>query len=356
VRHSFLVALLLSVLLHLMVLAAPGWRIGSGLPDMEASPVTARLLPPAVKKLPRKVVHRAAPAPQPSVVPVLPAVPPVEKEQEPEKLAEAVPTEAPVELPTEVPAEVPTTAPVEPPADKPVEKPVEPAPEINPVVPAADVPDVAPLLPRSGRIRFSILRGDGGFVVGQSIHEWRHDGKRYSISAVSETTGIAAIFKPAKVSQTSEGSFLKGELKPDSFRFDRGGNDIVTANFDWQAQKISLGDGQVIAITDGAEDFLSMFYQLMQAAQRGEGFVMAVATGRKVERYAFEWLGEEELVLKPGRYKTWHVRVRAADGGKDTTEVWLGQEVAGLPVKIRNTNRKGEVFDQVAVEIGYEGK
>ena len=88
----------------------------------------------------------------------------------------------------------------------------------------------------------------------------------------------------------------------------------------------------------------------------GEGFIMAVATGRKVERYAFEWLGEEELTLKPGRFHTWHVRVRAASGGKDTTEVWLGKEVAGLPVKIRNTDRKGDVFDQVAEQIEYEGK
>ena len=83
---------------------------------------------------------------------------------------------------------------------------------------------------------------------------------------------------------------------------------------------------------------------------------MAVANGRKVERYAFEWLGEDELALKPGHFHTWHVRVRAADGGKDTTEVWLGKEVVGLPIKIRFTDRKGDVSEQVAEEIDYEGK
>lgn len=276
---------------------------------------------PAVKPKPHKTVQEV-PAPDP--VPVEAGKP------APETVAAADTADAPPA--PEVPAEPPASTPV------------------------AAAPEIAPPLPRSGRIRYSIMRGDGGFVVGQSVHEWHHDGKHYTLSAVSETTGIAAIFKPAKVTQTSEGGFLKGELKPDNFRFDRGDNDIATASFDWQAQQITLGDGQVVPITDGAEDFLSMFYQLMQAAQRGEGFIMAVAKGSNVERYAFEWLGEEELTLKPGHFHAWHVRVRAASGGKDTTEVWLAREMAGLPVKIRFTDRKGAVFDQVAEEIEYEGK
>jgi Protein of unknown function (DUF3108) len=330
-RRSFSIALLLSALLHLIVLAAPGWQMGGGLPEMDAMPIAAQLIIPAKKKSsPRKAVHPVAAAPE--QVPVAHPAPSVEPPAQTEDVASA---------PDPAPEVVPPTPEVK---------------EANPAVVAEEIPEVAPPLPRSGRIRFSISRGTDGFAVGQSIHEWHHDNKHYSIHAISETTGIAAIFKSARVTQTSEGGFLKGDLKPENFSFDRGGNDIVSASFDWQAQKVTLGDGQIIDIADGAEDFLSMFYQLTQAAQRGEGFVMAVATGRKVERYAFEWLEEEELSLKPGRYKTWHVRVRAADGGKDITDVWLGQEVAGLPVKIRHTDRKGDVSEQVAQEISYEGK
>ena len=43
-------------------------------------------------------------------------------------------------------------------------------------------------------------------------------------------------------------------------------------------------------------------------------------------------------------------------GGKDITEVWLGKEVAGLPIMMRFTDRKGDVSEQVADEITYEGK
>jgi hypothetical protein len=324
-RRTLVLALLFSVLLHLVVFAVPGLSIGNLFADEKALPIEARLVKtakplPLTKPRPRKPAP-AAPKPpelvqnsEPAAVPAMPAEP----DTPPQADADSVP------------------------------------PETEPE--ALAIPEVAPPLPRNGRIRYSILRGRSGFVIGQAIHDWRHDGKRYLLSAVTETTGIAAIFKPVKITQVSEGGFLQGELKPESFRFDRGGNDVVTASFDWKAQQVTLGDGQVVSIADGAEDFLSMFYQLMQAAQRGEGFEMAVATGRKVERYAFEWLGEDELNLKAGRFHAWHVRVHAVSGGKDITEVWLGKEVAGLPVMMRFTDRKGDVSEQIAEEITYEGK
>ena len=325
-RRGFIAAIFLSVLLHLVVIAAPGLHLGNLFVDERSMPIEARLVKtakplPLTKPRPRKV---APVAPKP-----------------PDAVATSEPTASPAE--TTEPDTTPQT-------DTNQAPPVMAEPE----VPA--IPEVVPPLPRSGRIRYSVLRGKGGFVIGRAIHEWQHDGKHYTLNATMETTGLAAIFKSVKVTQQSAGGFLQGELKPEHFRYDRGDNDVVTASFDWNAQQVTLGDGKIVSVTDGAEDFLSMFYQLMQAAQRGEGFEMAVATGRKVERYAFEWLGEDELKLKAGQFHAWHVRVHAASGGKDITEVWLGKEVAGLPIMMRFTDRKGDVSEQVADEITYEGK
>lgn len=222
--------------------------------------------------------------------------------------------------------------------------------------PAAENAAAKTCLPRSGRIRFAVTRGEGGMVVAESIHEWHHDGLRYTMTATTRTTGLAALLKPATIVQISQGSIQNGNLKPALFHYDRGDNDIVEAVFDWSALRIRFKVGSVEALEAGTEDLLSMFYQLMQVAQNSKGLVMAVTNGRKVERYAFEWLGDEELRLKTGRVSASHVRVTAVSGGRDTTEVWLGREVAGLPVKIRNTDRKGAVFDQVAEELDYEGK
>ncbi|WP_186453893.1 DUF3108 domain-containing protein [Denitratisoma sp. DHT3] len=326
-RRGFLIALALSIALHLSVVGGPGWHVAL-LDDLlhPPPPLEARLLAPP--KLP-------APPLKPSV----PPAPPRPAGQDPghgvASWSAATAPPAPQAVPTE---------------------------ELLPAAPLAEVmaavigavPQIAPPLPRRGRLRFALVKGEGGFVVGQAIHEWHHDGQVYTIRATTETTGLAALFRPAKVVQTSSGGFFQGELRPARFEMDRGDNDVVAADFDWSAMRVTLSSGQVVAFSEGAEDMLSMFYQLMQAAQRGEGFQMAVATGRKVERYAFEWLGQETLLLKAGRFTTWHVRVRSASGGGDTTEVWLGKEAAGLPVKIRHLDRKGELFDQLAEEMDYE--
>lgn len=329
-RRGLWAALLLSLLLHLGVMSSPGWHLGGLLRDEPPELLEATLAPPPLAK-PVPPPAPVKPRPQPRSLPASPAA-----------LAAgeglAIPPAAPL-----TPAPAAVAAP--------------------PPVVAEEAPEAVIPLPQRGRIRFGVYKGGSGersLLVGRSVHEWQHDGKRYRLSASTETVGIAAMFRNVKILQSSEGGFLKGELKPATFRQDRGEGDVVESAFDWGAATVSLQNGQTAAIGEGAEDVLSMFYQLMQAAQRGEGFVMAVANGRKVERYAFEWLGEESLEIKAGSFHAWHVRIRSAVGGandgrgSDVTEVWLGKEVAGLPVRIRYTDRKGEVGDQIAEAIEYD--
>ncbi len=343
-RRAFVVGLLASLLLHLCVVAGPGWMLG-GLPEAEKPDVMEATLiaPPLPKPAPRPAVSRPRPRPVPPPTATTSAA---KAEAEPDARPAPEPAPEPVaETPAEMPAEKVSEA-----AD------AGKGGADNGTAPADAAPEVAPPLPRQGRIRFSLHKGIDGFVVGESIHAWQHDGKRYTLSATSRTTGLAALFKSATVVQSSEGGFERGELRPSRFSNDRGEGDVVTAAFDWEAKTVLQSDGKQISIAEGAEDALAMFYQLMQAAQRGEEFVMAVATGRKVERYRFEWLPEETLRLKAGPMAAWRVRVGSAGGGRDTTEVWLGKDVLGLPVKIRQTDRKGDVFELVAEEIDYEGK
>ena len=326
-QRGIWLALLISLLLHLGALISPCWHWADLLSEAPNETLEATLVAPPVKPPPR-------------------ALPP-EPSRPPKSVA---------------PSSVPSSTAESKPDSVPVSEAKQEVPPATPVV-AQEAPEVAPPLPRRGRIRFGVYKGSSGersMLVGRSVHEWQHDGKRYRMNAVLETVGIAALFKNVRVLQVSEGGFLQGELKPSLFRYDRGEGDVVEAAFDWTGKTVGLQNGQTASIGEGAEDMLSMFYQLMQAAQRGENFVMAVATGRKVERYVFDWLGEEVLDIKAGRFQSWHVRIRSASGagvdgrGTDVTEVWLGKEVAGLPVRIRYTDRKGEVGDQIAEEIDYE--
>jgi hypothetical protein len=87
-------------------------------------------------------------------------------------------------------------------------------------------------LPGKGRLRYVITRGEGGFVVGQAVHSWEHDGFTYKLQSVTETTGLAAVFKPARVFQSSRGEVTDDGLRPLEFRHERVGG-IDTASFDW---------------------------------------------------------------------------------------------------------------------------
>ncbi len=325
ITHGLAGALLVSLFLHLLLIAGPAWR----LPDLDTllgrqgAFLDARLAPPDSSRQVEQVG-----APHPARLPDAPSA------------GQARPVPAPV------PTEPAIAAPVLPEA---------PPPQISEALLSA-IPDIAQVLPRWGHIRFSVVRGEGGFEIGQALHEWKHDGHRYELTATTETTGIAALLRPAKTIQRSEGRLVHDDLVPAEFRNDRGNGDVQTAQFDWEHARVTLNGSEVVSVSGGAEDLLSMFYQLPQAAQRGTGFQMPVATGRKVERYAFEWLEEEDVKLPSGNFRCWHVRVRAASGGADTTEVWLAQSLAGLPVKIRHTDRKGGLFDQIAMDIDFEGR
>ena len=196
------------------------------------------------------------------------------------------------------------------------------------------------------------MRGDQGFVVGQAVHLWKHDDKAYEISSVTETTGLAALFRPARVTQTSEGEITAEGLQPHEYRTTR--NDVATesATFDWQAHKLRYSGERNAPISPGSQDMLSLFYQLgLQAV--GERTEIMLATGKKYERYTFASLGEEKLSTRFGEQRVLHLRT-VGETGSEATEVWLGLDLHGLPLKVRYTDRHGESFEQVAEEVEFD--
>jgi hypothetical protein len=202
-----------------------------------------------------------------------------------------------------------------------------------------------------------VSRGDQSFVIGQSLHRWSHDGKAYTLNSVTETTGIAAMIRPARVMQSSEGEVGLDGMRPRVFRTEKNGVAGDTANFDWTEMTISLSGGaqREVKLRAGAQDMLSLFYQLSALypwVPREINEIM-IATGRKFERYTFKVQGEETLPTKFGELRVLHLRTDG-DGG-EAIDIWAGLDLQNLPVKIRYTDRQGETFDQNAEDIDYEG-
>ncbi|MFA7279190.1 MAG: DUF3108 domain-containing protein [Sterolibacterium sp.] len=353
-QQRLMLALLISLLLHLVAVLVPGRY--SPIPDDNLSAIPAAQLDAYLLPLPHdKTLAPVVPAPAPRKRPVRKSsLLPLPSLMAPETAA--------IELPPAVPGSLPE--PAQNAAATPV--PLQPQPQPHEgregeavAQRTADAEAAEATLPRQGHIRFSISRGDQGFVVGQSVHRWSHDGKRYALSSITETTGLAALFKPARVLQSSEGEIGPAGLRPNVFRTERDGISGEAASFDWTGMKLKLSAGsqREVALAGGAQDMLSMFYQLgtaytAAARENNEPYVFMVATGRKFERYPFEVLREETLTTRQGEVRTVHLRTAAEI---EAIDVWLGLDLRGLPVKIRYTDRQSETFEQNVDEIEFDG-
>lgn len=324
-----LIAFVASAAIHAAALLGPGWALpdwnrDETLPPLEAQlvmpppashPVTAEAVaPPERKPLPH-------PSRQPRHLPRAAAAPPVEAA--PEDATPLTGAAAASALP--------------PPAA------VSPAPTFNP----------ATVLAAQGRVRYIITRGEGGFVVGQSVHTWQRDGSAYMLENVTETTGIAALFKPARIVQQSRGEITAAGLQPHAVHQEdkKGTRDAV---LDWTARQITAADLSA-ALPEGTQDMLSMNYQLawqLAALPPGSApppvIALPIITRRAVEIYRFEFVDAADMAYNQRSFHTLRYRTK---NGTDIIELWFAPELRGLPLQIRFIDRKGEIFDQRADSI-----
>jgi hypothetical protein len=329
-RRRFWIALALSLMLHLAALVAPGW----GLPLLDDAEDDAALLAtlvvPRPPPAPANPVPPARPKPKPQPRPTLPAPVPTDTLAMPLQEAESEPE--------------PTPAPEMPPIME--EAPaVPPAPTIGAVPPA---PGFSGAWPRQGRIVYQVTRGEGGLIIGQAEHSWQHDGTAYELRAITETVGLAALFKSAQVVQVSRGVFASGGLQPGEFRTERDGKPKDSVRFDAVQGRIFFGRGGSADHVAGAQDMLSLFHQLSTLHADGE-YALSVATGRKLSTYRVTVAGVVRLEIPSGEFAVRHIKI-SGSAVEDATEIWYDVDT-NMPLKIRHRDRKGEVFEEVAMEI-----
>lgn len=201
-----------------------------------------------------------------------------------------------------------------------------------------------------GRIRFIVYKGEQGMEVGQEIHQWEMADGAYRLTGTLETTGLAAVFKPLRIVKDSRGRVDGEGLHPEHFVVTRDGKETgERADFDLTAGTVSVAGRAAQAFAAGSQDLMSFHYQLAMLLPAGR-LDIGLATGKKYAHYHFELVGEEKLTTPAGSFRTRHYR--ASDDS--VTEVWLAVDRAGVPVKIRHTDRNGDVFDEVAAEVSLD--
>lgn len=321
-RYILVVAVALSVLVH--ALALFGFDFGMFGEVPETAPLQAEL---------RRPPPPAPPPAQPATLPPAAKKPPV-------------PTPAPASAPP--PVVPPSSAPEE--ALMPGELlPPEVASAPEPPATAATQP-VAPVLAGSGRLAFVVVKDTLGMQIGRAEHRWEFPGDgTYHLQAMIETSGLAALFKPLRQEHESRGRLGPGGLQPESFRVLRNGMSRgEDADFDWATRQVRLQrDGSVQSLAPGAQDLLSLNYQLAYLAAPENGSTIGVVTGRKYQPYSLDAFGEETIETPAGSFRTLHLRA----AGDTITEIWIALDHWRLPVKIRFTDKKGDSYELRATEI-----
>ena len=324
IDRRLLAALGLSLLVHVIVAGSPGWHLPFRDEPEPGGVLEARIAPKPVFAPSPPVAAEPRPEPRP-----------VAKKSQPTP-AESIAPEA-----------VAPTPPAEP----------TPPAALTPASTSAPAP-VELSWPHQGRIRFTVTRGEREqtTLVGQSTHTWRHDDASYTLQTLTETVGLAALFRPAKVVQTSEGTLGAEGLAPTEFRVERMDRSAERARFDRDAMKVTLFAGERVRreapLAAGSQDILSQIYQIGLA--RSARVDLMIATGKNYGRYAYEAVGEEKIATRFGELRTWHVKA-AGMPGEQSMELWLAADYRNLPVRIRYLDRKGEVFEQNAVELEVDG-
>ena len=331
VRRSLIVALAVSVLLHIAWSLSPVEFAPPALPQGEA-PLTATLevMPPPPPPSP--------PPPVEAPVPVAKSLPPPPKTHlmrrprpAPRTPVVAVPeTSAEVQAPPQAVA-APSTAS----ANEPTPSVREESPLANVVIgPPADANPPVVLPPRLD-LDYKVYFGSQGFMIGHATYRFEHDGDRYRISTVVEPSGLAGLFVHGKGLVESRGMITPQGLKPYEFVIERGSADKrEEAYFDWDAGNVLLKGGDLEPLEPPAFDPLTIMWQPYFSPPSREDQTFTLATTRRVARYTLSLQGEETIVWRNREIPTqrWH---ELSEDGKGEGWFWLAPSMHYIPLKMR---------------------
>lgn len=189
------------------------------------------------------------------------------------------------------------------------------------------------------------------FQIGILNQQLEISGDEYTLRAVTRTVGLAKLFKNYRLTQTSRGKGGKQGLQPETFEEEKiNDNDQqnIKATFDWLSQKLRFSHGGETALPAGAQDMLSIFYQLSQLPMNRESIPLAVSNGKKLEKYEFGVGPEEEIITPMGKLRALHLRKLHAKG-ESGFEIWLGLEYRLLPVKYLLFEPSDEVAGEIVI-------
>ena len=200
----------------------------------------------------------------------------------------------------------------------------------------------------------------GPLTIGETRRRLYRDGDdRYIYESHSKPTGYAKLFTKAELHEKTTWVFADGRPRPLSYSYKRSGSEKrkrnVTLKFDWEKNRVTNvinDDPWTMDVPHDVQDKLLYHLTLMQDLQNGrQPLSYPIADGGKVKTYAFEWLGEETISTKLGKYKT--VKLKQP-GRKHHTLVWCAPDLNYLPIQLEHESKDGTVKMKITELKGIE--
>ncbi|EHR72948.1 Protein of unknown function (DUF3108) [Burkholderiales bacterium JOSHI_001] len=195
--------------------------------------------------------------------------------------------------------------------------------------------------PPSTRLSYVLNGNYRGELQGRASVEWVREGSHYQVHL---TALVGPSFAPLMARRlSSDGELGEQGLLPR--RFD-GEQRVGFSKRQWtlhfNERHITLADGRQVLAQAGAQDEASQFVQLAwlfttqpQRLVVGQAVDLPLALPRRVDRWVYDVVGEDQLSLPFGPLPAFHLKPRRPGrGGEMTAQIWIAPTLQYLPVRI----------------------
>ncbi|MBV8047340.1 MAG: DUF3108 domain-containing protein [Paludibacterium sp.] len=311
-RFPLTLALLLSLLAHLALLASgllPSW---GPVPEDKLAPISIELTAMRLDNAPSRTAQPAAAPPDALHIAALPAPPRPTPKPALKSDASSLDARADASAPAAEASASDASAPIAAEAADSENDSARLAPE-----------HALKRFPKTAELKYQVYYG--ALMAGIAVIDWQRDGARYTLES-----RITPIIGP-RLRYRSSGTLNHHGLQPDDYAAWRNDTPREHAHFDWDNQVLDFGDDnrQQTALQHGAQDIFSLIYQL--ALKGAEAPPVQITTGKKVYEYPLAPVGQADFDTGFGKIRALVFR---AAGSDDTTEFWLAPDFANQPIRI----------------------
>ena len=190
-----------------------------------------------------------------------------------------------------------------------------------------------------------------GVTLGEVRHTVEINQNRYTITSVERARGIVGLFAN-QITRESRGTIVNQRFRPTTYSETIRGRASRVARLNWTTMTATFttDESKVATFNANTVDRATFPYQyyLAQKAPPSGTYKQTVVDVKRAEEQQFRNGGKETINTPMGRIEA--IRLERT-GTSSSMKMWLSPAHGYLPVRIMFMDDKGNVLDQLIVEI-----